>query len=51
MRILMGREAGERKSDFTFTPHSVYDLVDKQLLKVAIDARNFFKNEETDLSM
>lgn len=49
MRILMGMEAGERKSDFTFTENSVYNLVDKQLRDIAINARRFFKNEEDDL--
>lgn len=49
MRILMGREAGERKPDFTFTENSVYNLVDKRLRDIAISARRFFKNEEDDL--
>jgi len=48
MRILMGKEAGERKPDFTFTENSVYDLVDKQLRETVLNARSFFKNTEDD---
>lgn len=47
MRILMGKEAGERKSDFTFTESSVYALVDKQLQEIARNAHTFFtKNDD-----
>ncbi|MEK7074178.1 MAG: AAA family ATPase [Patescibacteria group bacterium] len=50
IRILMGRDAGERKSDFTFTENSVYSLVDKQLREIAINARNFFaKNDDLEI--
>lgn len=49
MRILMGKEAGERKPDFTFTENSVYDLVDKQLREIALNAHRFFKNQEDDM--
>lgn len=48
MRILMGKEAGERKPDFTFTKDSMYDLVDKQLRDIALNARRFFKNQDDD---
>ncbi len=46
MRILMGKEAGERNTDFSFTPDSVYDLVDKQLRNAALNARNFFAQKD-----
>ena len=46
IRILMDRDAGERLSDFTFTPGSVYDTVDKQIQKAALDARRFFAEKD-----
>lgn len=45
IRILTGKEAGQRKPDFTFTENSVYDTVDKQLQKIAENAHNFFEKD------
>lgn len=48
IRILMGREAGDRNADFTFTEGSVYDVVDKRLLQIMRNARDFSEGRDPD---
>ena len=51
LRILMGKDAGVQLPDFTFTPGSVFDMVDKQLLSVIRNARDFFAKDRDDDDM
>lgn len=45
-QILMGKDAGKRNADFTFTKDSLYDLVSIQLTNTALNARRFFSTND-----
>lgn len=49
IRILMGRDAGKPEANYTYTPGSIYDLVDKNLSEIARNARRFFSEDSSSV--